>query len=120
MIDIKLTGRNLKQACGERGYTVKRIQKELGVGAFQSVYNWFNGKTLPSLDNFYHLCKLLGVTMESMIVEGERDTVWTVETIKFAERMLVYTRLGDFRLRSAPDGIGCVFGRSLQKYLNSY
>lgn len=71
MIHVKLTGQRIKQLCKEKGITVKQIQEELGIGAYQSVYNWFCGKTLPSLDNFYSLCKLLGVSMESLIVEAE-------------------------------------------------
>lgn len=69
MIDMKRTGQRIRQACEERNITVKQIQNELGIGAFQSVYQWFQGKNLPSLDNFYRLCKLLGVPMESLIVE---------------------------------------------------
>ena len=43
----------------------------MGIGAHQSVYNWFNGKAMPTLDNYYTLCKILGVSMESLIVEDE-------------------------------------------------
>lgn len=71
MIDMKLTGKRIASVCKDRGITVRKIQKELNIGAFQSVYNWFNGKTLPSLDNFYGLCKLLNVSMESLIVESD-------------------------------------------------
>lgn len=69
MIDLKLTGQRMRYFCSQRGITVKQIQKELNIGAFQSVYNWFNGKTLPTLDNFYYLSKMLNVSMESMLVE---------------------------------------------------
>lgn len=69
MIDLKLTGRRMRELCSQKGITVKQIQKELSIGAFQSVYNWFNGKTLPTLDNFFYLSKMLNVSMESMLVE---------------------------------------------------
>lgn len=69
MIDAKRTGRRIKEACDSQGITVKQIQRELNIGSFQSIYNWFQGKTLPTLDNLYALSKLLGVSMESMIVE---------------------------------------------------
>lgn len=71
MIHEKLTGRKIKRACEERGLTVQEIRDKLGIGAHQSVYNWFNGKAMPTLDNYYSLCKLLGVTMESLIVEED-------------------------------------------------
>ncbi|MCD8045353.1 MAG: helix-turn-helix domain-containing protein [Clostridiales bacterium] len=47
---------------------MKEIQECLGIGAYQSVYNWFSGKTLPSLDNMFALSRLLGISMENMIV----------------------------------------------------
>lgn len=66
-IDMRRTGIKLKKLCKEKGITVKDIQKELCIGAFQSVYDWFSGKSLPSLDNFFYLSKLLKVKMEDMI-----------------------------------------------------
>ncbi len=69
VIDMKRTGKRLKAKCDRQGVTVRQIQEKLHIGSFQSVYSWFQGKTLPSLDNFYALAKLLGVPMESMIVE---------------------------------------------------
>lgn len=71
MIDMRKTGQRIKEICDNQGITVRRIQDELKIGSFQSVYSWFHGKTLPSLDNFYALCKLLHVSMDSMIVEQE-------------------------------------------------
>lgn len=69
MIDMRRTGRLLKERCEILGITVSEIQKRLHIGSFQSVYAWFRGKTLPSLDNFYALAKLLDTPMESLIVE---------------------------------------------------
>ena len=71
MIHERLTGRKIKRVCEERGLTVQEIQKRMGIGAHKSVYNWFNGKAMPTLDNYYTLCKILGVSMESLIVEDE-------------------------------------------------
>lgn len=69
MIDMKRTGQKIKDTCSKQGVTVSKIQKELHIGAFQSIYNWFSGKTLPNLDNFYSLSKLLNIPMEKLIVE---------------------------------------------------
>ncbi len=69
MIDTKKTGRQIKEMCDKRGITVRQIQRELQIGSFQSVYSWFQGRTLPTLDNLYNLCKLLQVSMDSVIVE---------------------------------------------------
>ena len=64
---MKRTGAKIKALCKERNITVKDIQRELYISAHQSVYDWFAGKTLPSLDNMYRLSKLLHVHMEDMI-----------------------------------------------------
>lgn len=78
MIDMLKTGQRIKENCNQKGVTVRQIQDELNIGSFQSVYSWFYGKTLPSLDNFYALSKLLHVSMDSMIVEQENcDVVLT-------------------------------------------
>lgn len=81
-IDMKKTGKRIKRLCDERGITVKIIQEELNIGAFQSIYNWFSGKTLPSLDNMYRLSKMLNVAMEDMIVDCSNRIVIDFEMWK--------------------------------------
>lgn len=71
-IDIKNTGRKIRSLCQEKQVSVGMIQRELYIG-FQSVYAWFSGKTLPSLDNLYRLSRLLRVPMDEMIVDMEEE-----------------------------------------------
>ena len=98
MIDMKKTGRRIKDTCDIQGISVKQIQKELHIGSFQSIYNWFQGKTLPSLDNLYALCKFLCVSMDSMIVEQETNDivvmpVCVVDTnLQLVVRVQIYVR----------------------------
>ncbi len=66
-IDMIKTGRKIRALCKEKNITVKDIQKELCIGAFQSIYDWFSGKSLPSLDNMFRLSKMLNVQMEDLI-----------------------------------------------------
>lgn len=76
VIDVYQTGLRLKGACEKRRITAKDVQKFLGLAALQSVYGWFQGRTLPSLDNFYALSCYLGMRMEDMVVaKGERREV---------------------------------------------
>lgn len=77
-IDMAKTGERLKGLCKKHGIAVKMIQEELCIGSFQSVYAWFAGKTLPSLDNMFLLSKMLGVSMEEMIIGTEVKTYLTV------------------------------------------
>lgn len=76
-IDVKRTGEKIKETCGQKGVTVKKIQEELYIGSFQSVYAWFSGKTLPSLDNMYRLSRLLGLPMENLIVDTAEEA-WVI------------------------------------------
>ncbi len=72
MIDTKATGANLRKLCKEHSISVAQIQQRLNIGAFQSVYNWFSGKTLPSLENFYELSKMLYTPMNQIIIEVDQ------------------------------------------------
>lgn len=95
-IDIKKTGQKIKALCKERNITVKDIQKELYIGAFQSVYDWFSGKSLPSLDNLFRLSKMLNVHMEDMIEVVSEPIVclqeWPMKRPK-VHLLLYYQRL---------------------------
>ena len=83
-INIKRTGSKIKRLCDERRISVKTIQKELYIGSFQSVYAWFSGKTLPSLDNMYRLSRLLGVSVDEMIVD-QAEEIWEISFLPDAE-----------------------------------
>lgn len=72
-IDMKKTGKKLKQLCLERGVTAKMIKSKLYIGSLQSVYAWFSGKALPSLDHMYLLGRVLGTAMDEMVVGASRE-----------------------------------------------
>lgn len=95
-IDMKRTGRRLREECRRQHYSVKDIQNYLQIGAYQSVYAWFSGKAMPSLDNMFALSCLLGKAMEDLIVRqdemehaGREDWIFTYSI----ERILAYCRL---------------------------
>ncbi|MBQ7795445.1 MAG: helix-turn-helix transcriptional regulator [Lachnospiraceae bacterium] len=67
-IDMPKTGARIKEHCRMAGISVKDIQRELFIGSFQSVYAWFHGKSLPSIDNLYRLSHLLDVKVDDLIV----------------------------------------------------
>ena len=72
-IDLKKTGQRIKEICKSQNISVKDIQETLFIGSFQSVYAWFSGKSLPSLDNLYRLSRLLKVPMDTLIVGQQID-----------------------------------------------
>lgn len=95
-IDMKRTGMRMKELCRQKGITVKAIQKELHIGAFQSIYAWFSGKSLPSLDNMYCLSRLLGIAMEDMIVGMADEKGIQIEELRIAGRKLPRQRASGF------------------------
>ena len=99
MIDMKRTGQRIKETCDREGITVKQIQMELNIGSFQSVYSWFHGRTLPSLDNFYALCRLLHVSMDSMIVPKEEYDVGINSVHITIDKMQMFARLRKYQER---------------------
>ena len=66
-IDMKATGRRLRLLIRLRGLTVREVQEYLGLAWPHSIYHWFDGKNLPTLDNLYSLSGLLNVPIDLML-----------------------------------------------------
>ena len=67
-IQQKETGSRIKSLLRESGYTVRDIQNAMGFENPQAVYKWISGKSLPSLDNFVILSRLLHTSIENILV----------------------------------------------------
>ncbi|MDE6619171.1 MAG: helix-turn-helix domain-containing protein [Lachnospiraceae bacterium] len=75
-LDVRLTGQRIHDVMIERGYTVRQIQEILDLSCPHPVYKWIHGCCIPSTDNLYRLSKILGVSMEDLLVEvGTGDKV---------------------------------------------
>lgn len=70
-MDMKKSGRWMRFVCVVKGITVREICKILGVSCPQSVYAWFNGKTMPSLDNLYGMSWLLDSPIDELVLSTE-------------------------------------------------
>lgn len=92
-IDQVKTGIKIKTMLEKAGYDVKYIQAYLHLSCPQSIYRWFKGKILPSVDHLCALSRLLGVHMEDLLVlEGEQgvfDYVAIIDDSRF-NRLLAY------------------------------
>ena len=66
-INAKETGSNLRKMMHDRGISAKEVQRYLNLGSVQSVYNWWNGINMPTLDNLYALSGWLQIPMDDMI-----------------------------------------------------
>ena len=71
-IQQEATGKRMKTMIRDRGYSVKDIQEAMGFENPQAVYKWLSGKSLPSLDNFLILSRILHTSIEDiLVVDGD-------------------------------------------------
>lgn len=88
-IDIYKTGQNIKHIAQMNGMTVKDIQEYLGLASVQSVYHWFAGRSLPTVDNLYALSELFGVPMD-VLVWGDREKEFCFYCTPAYQRFIMY------------------------------
>ena len=67
-IKTRETGCRIRNLMKARGYSVRDIQEMMGFENPRAVYKWLSGDTLPSLDNFLILSKILNTNMEDILV----------------------------------------------------
>ena len=68
VLDLEATGTKIKTLMKQRGITPRQLQLILNFPYVQTVYNWFAGKNMPTLDNLVVLAQILDVTMDEIIV----------------------------------------------------
>ena len=69
VIDMRRTGAMIRYICELKKIKVKDIQSCIHISSNQAVYDWFNGKTMPSLNNFYAFSRLVDLSLDDIIVE---------------------------------------------------
>ena len=94
VIDIEKTGKHLKELCRQNGFTVTDIQNVLYLKCPQSIYRWFNGETLPTVDHFIVMAYMMNLPVEELIVlkedtEADKHIAgiirWTAEKSKSSD-----------------------------------
>ena len=68
VLDLEATGTKIKTLMKQRGITPRQLQVLLDFPYVQTVYNWYQGKNMPTIDNLVVLAQILGVTMDEIIV----------------------------------------------------
>lgn len=94
-IDIEKTGLKLKMMLKAAGYNVKYIQEYLHLSCPQSIYRWFKGKILPSVEHLCALSKLLNVHMEELLVLQGEPMVYSIVELSdkpVAKRLMYYMK----------------------------
>ena len=71
------TGERIRRLLLEQGYTIREIQGAFGFENPQAIYKWLSGKSLPSIDNFVILSRLLHTTIEDiLVIDGDIPRLW--------------------------------------------
>ncbi len=85
VLDLEATGAKIKTIMKLKGVTPRQLQLIMNFPFVQTIYNWFAGKNMPTLDNLVVLAQILGVTMDDIVVtrmvEMEIDDVEGVEVL---------------------------------------
>ena len=68
------TGQNINKLRKRAGISVKQLQDVLRFNTPQAIYKWFNGVSMPTIDNLVILAAVLGVTIDEIIVVNEQGT----------------------------------------------
>ena len=67
-IDMKETGKNIRNKMMQKGYTVEDIMEITGVSTEQAVYKWLGGKSLPSLETLLVMSQIFEVDVSELLV----------------------------------------------------
>jgi transcriptional regulator with XRE-family HTH domain len=72
-IDMIRTGENINRLRQDAGISVRELQEVFGFATPQAIYKWQHGTTLPTIDNLVVLARILGVSMEDILVLEEHQ-----------------------------------------------
>ena len=67
-INVKATGVRIRQLLDDADMSVRDLQNVMGFTTPQAIYKWLHGKCLPSIDNLVVLSRVLGVSINEIIV----------------------------------------------------
>lgn len=68
VLNLQATGVQIKKIMNQKGISARQLQSILDFPYVQTVYNWWAGKNMPTIDNLVVLAQILGVKMEDLIV----------------------------------------------------
>lgn len=84
------TGKHIRELLQKNGYTVRDVQTAMGFENPQAVYKWLSGRSLPSLDNFLILSRILHTSIESiLVVDGDAFPFWRLSLTNMYSRYTI-------------------------------
>ena len=75
VLDLAATGAKIKTVMKDKGITARELQIIMDFPYVQTIYNWFAGKNMPTIDNLVVLAKILSVPMDELVVTRLVETV---------------------------------------------
>ena len=75
VLDLAATGARIKTVMKDKGITARELQIIMDFPYVQTIYNWFAGKNMPTIDNLVVLAKILAVPMDDLVVTSLVETV---------------------------------------------
>ena len=89
IIDKEKTGIRLEKLMNANGLTPKDICDYLSLSCVQTVYRWFEGINIPSIDNLYALSQLFCTGIDNMII-GNRRVIKHRQVTSAERRVAIY------------------------------
>ena len=71
IIDLRGTGKHIREMCEARGLSSQDIADMMGLADKRTVYFWYAGDRLPSIDNLFMLSRILETTIDDLFIERE-------------------------------------------------
>lgn len=86
VIDMTATGRKIKAQMEKRGISARELQTIMGFPYVQTIYNWFTGKNMPTIDNLVVLAQVLETSVDGLLVTRQVEV--TLEGSEGAESLI--------------------------------
>jgi transcriptional regulator with XRE-family HTH domain len=97
VIDMVRTGQNMKRIMRLKGLSVRNIQEFLKLSTPQSIYHWFDGRNLPTIDNLYALSELFHLPVDALLV-GNRKYEWRCQSDMYRRVFIYYMRISELKV----------------------
>ena len=97
VIDLERTGQNIKHIMQTRGMTVRDIQTFLELSTPQSIYHWFDGRNLPTLDNLYALSELFCMPIDALIKGNRKIDYRQIKNVVYRRMIIYYEKIVQLR-----------------------
>ena len=96
VVNLERTGQTIKRIMRLKGFSVKDVQDYLELSTPQSIYHWFDGRNLPTIDNLYALSELFQIPVDAMLV-GNRKFECRCQNEMYQRVLVYYEKLNELK-----------------------